>query len=97
MEFSFINQITTSHSVVMSADLNRKIVTASDSKINVITALGELKYLISCLSKGMFHLNEYVNDNLEQNSHRTIIQKQVRLLSRSIDFIGDKVGHITAQ
>ena len=45
----------------MSADLNKKIVTAGDSKINAITALGELKYLTSCLSKSMFHLNEYVN------------------------------------
>ena len=49
----------------MSADLNRKIVTTGDSKINVITALGELNYLTLFLSKSMFHLNEYGNDNLE--------------------------------
>ena len=67
-----------------------------DSEMNVITALGGLKYLISCLSKSMYHLNEYVNDNLEQNSHKTVIQTQVRLLSRSIDFlvIGNKQGKV---
>ena len=70
----------------MSAGLKKTIVTAGDSEINVITALGELKYLTSCLGKSMFHLNEYVNDNLEPNLHKTVIQKQVRLLSRSIDF-----------
>ena len=57
----------------MSAGLKKLIVTAGDSEINVITALGELKYLTSCLAKSMYHLNEYVNDNLEPNSHKTVI------------------------
>ena len=48
----------------MSAGLKKKIVTAGDSEINVITALGELKYLTSYLEKSMYHLNEYINDNL---------------------------------
>ena len=81
----------------MSAGLKKTIVTAGDSEINVITALGELKYLTSCLGKSMFHLNEYVNDNLEPNLHKTVIQKQVQLLSRSIDFLEEKVGFITTQ
>ena len=54
----------------MSDVLKKKIVTVGDSEINVITALGELKYLTSCLSKSMFHLDEYVNDNLEPKSHK---------------------------
>ena len=70
----------------MSAGLENTIVTAGDSEINVITALGELKYLTSCLTKSMYHLNEHVNDNLYPNFHKIVIQKQVRLLFRPIDF-----------
>ena len=54
----------------MSDVLKKKIVTAGDSDINVITALEELKCLTACLSKSMFHLDEYVNDNLESNSQK---------------------------
>ena len=48
----------------MSAEVQKIIVTDGDSKINVITALGELKYLAACMSKSIFHLNEYVGDSM---------------------------------
>ena len=82
----------------MSENVKKRIiVTAGDSEINVITALGELKYLTSCLSKSIFHLNEYVDDNLEPNPQKIVIQRQVWLLSRSIDYLREKVGYINTQ
>ena len=69
----------------MSDVLKKKIVTVGDSEVNVITALGELKYLTSCFTKSMFHLEEYVKDNLDPDPHKKVIQTQIRLLSRSID------------
>ena len=90
--------IITSQRVVTSESVKKPIiVTGGDSEINVITALGELKYLTSCLTKSIFHLNEYVDDNLEPNPQKTAIQRQVWLHSRSINYLREKVGFITAQ
>ena len=75
----------------------KKIVTEGDAKINVLTSLGELKHLSSCMSKSIFHLNEYVDDKLESTPHKTVILKQIRLLIRSLDFLSDKGTYITAQ
>ena len=83
--------------VPTSAGASKKIVREGDAKINVIISLGELKHLSSCMSKSTFHLNEYVDDNLESSPHKTVILKQIRLLIRSLDVLSNKVTYITAQ
>ena len=81
----------------MSAGVKKIIVTDGDSKVNSITTLGEINYLASCMSNSIFHSNEYVIDNLEPTKHKTIVNKQIRLISCSIDFLVDKVTYITSQ
>ena len=94
----YIKQRTSIHLQFTMAEVSsKKLVTEGDSKINVITALGELKHLSSCISKSIFHLHEYVDDKLEPTLHKNVIIKQIKLLIRSQEFVSEKVTYITKQ
>ena len=81
----------------MSDSLIRRIRTDGDSKINTITALGELGHITSCMSKVIVQLNDYVDDNSNTNVHKQKVMNQLLLLYYSIELVEDKVEYMTIQ
>ena len=66
------------------------IVTNSDTHINTITTIGELKHLVVCMFESIIHLNMYVAKYAAQTKHKVVIKTQVSLMVRSLDFTGKK-------
>ena len=80
------------------SELSKKIITTEgDSKINTVTALGELQHIASCMSKSMVNLNDYVEENIVANSHKQNVIAKLKILCRSIELVGAKIKYVTVQ
>ena len=57
----------------------RKIIIATedDSKLNIVTALGELQHITSFMSKSFLTLNGYVNEHITANVHKQKVIAQL--------------------